>query len=192
MLTSIPFELRGLSGTVEVEYLVNEDPARWGYPILELESFDVERARGAPVTRATVDYPAEGYAAEMAWIQIVEHRTAPAEPEIIVDVAPQMEASRAAMPYMAFGVRPTFFDAPGTDDPEYEFHAVAFLTASPDALMTPVVGPLCGFKWGYRVVASDPRIAPLEPAGDDDWAWVKAQLEGRYPRWTFLDGGWEG
>ena len=66
MLTSIPFELRGVSGRVEVEYLVNEDPARWGYPILELESFDVERARGCPVARATIEYPAEGYAAEMA------------------------------------------------------------------------------------------------------------------------------
>ena len=51
---------------MEVEYLVNEDPARWGYPILELESFDVERARGCPVARATIEYPAEGYAAEMA------------------------------------------------------------------------------------------------------------------------------
>ena len=60
VLTSIPFELRGLHGTVEVEYLVNQDPARWGYPILEIESFDVERARGCPVARATGRVPGGG------------------------------------------------------------------------------------------------------------------------------------
>ena len=192
MLASIPFELRGLSGQVAVEYLVNEDPARWGYPILGIESLNVQRVRGCPVARATVEYPAEGYAAEMAWIQIVEQRTAPAtDAEIVVDVAPQMVLAQAAMPYMAFGVRPTFFDAPGTDEPDYEFRAVAFLAASPDGLMTPVVGPLCGFRWGYRMVASEPTIDPLAPAGADDWAWVKAQLDKRYPRWKFLDAGWK-
>src|SRR6187200_2356602 len=64
------------------------------------------------------------------------------------------------MPYFAFGVRPTFFDAPSTDDRDYEFRAAAFLTASPDALMTPVVEPLCGFSWGYRVVDETPHIDP--------------------------------
>ena len=43
--------------------------------------------------------------------------------------------------------------------------------------MTPVVGPLCGFWWGYRMLASQPEIAPLDLAGDEDWAWVKGQLE---------------
>ena len=187
METSIPFELRGLTGRVQVEYLVNEDPARWGYPLLQLDSFDVERSRGCPVARATVEYPAEGYAAEMAWIQVVEQRVGAAAGEILVDVAPQMHAVEAAMPYMAFGVRPTFFDAPATDDEQYEFRANAFLTASPDALMTPVVAPLCGFKWGYEVVDANPRIAPLAHAGAREWAWARAQLEERYPAWTFLD-----
>jgi hypothetical protein len=108
----------------------------------------------------------------------------------VVDVAPQMHAVDAAMPYMAFGVRPAFFDAPATDDEEYEFHAIAFLTASPDAVMTPIVGPLCGFTWGYRVAASKPEIAPLDLAGDADWSWVKTHLEERFPAWKFLDPGW--
>jgi hypothetical protein len=185
--TSIPFELRGLAGRVEIEYLVNDDPDRWGYPVLGLESL-VERSRGCPVVSATVEYPAEGYAAVMGWIQVVDHRAAPAtESTILVDVAPQMHAVDAAMPYFAFGVLPAFFDAPSTTDEQYEFRAHAFLTASPDALMTPVVAPLCGFTWGYEVVGGEPNIAPLEPAGLAEWSWIQAQAKERYPAWTFLD-----
>ena len=137
---------------------------------------------------ATVDCPAEGYAAVMGWIQVVRHRAAPASrPEVLVDVAPQMHKADARMPYFAFGVRPTFFDAPSTDDDDCEFRAHAFLTASPDALMSPVVEPLCGFGWGYRVVAGVPGIAPLEPAGASEWASMRAELEPRYPRWTFAE-----
>lgn len=173
-----------MAGRVQVDYEVNEDPVGWGYPVLALESL-IQRSRGCPVVQATVEYPAEGYAAVMGWIQVVRHR--PAAPEILVDVAPQMHAVDAGMPYFAFGVRPTFFDAPSTDDEEYEFRAHAFLTASPDAVMSPVVEPLCGFSWGYEVVRGKPEIAQLERAGKAEWSWMRSVLEQRYPNWTFGD-----
>jgi hypothetical protein len=155
MRMSIPFELRGVAGRVHVDYQVNKDPERWGYPVLALESL-TQLSRGCPVVEATVEYPAEGYAAVMGWIQVVRHGAdAAAQAEVLVDVAPQMHAVDARMPYFAFGVRPTFFDAPSTDDEEYEFRAHAFLTASPDAVMSPVVEPLCGFSWGYDVVRGE-------------------------------------
>jgi len=192
MRTSLPFELRGLPGRVDVEHRRNDDPPRWGYPLLGLEPL-VERSRGCPVVQASVEYPGEGYAAVMGWIQVTAQRWPPTErEELLVDVAPQMSAAGARMPYFAFGVRPTFFDAPSTDDPDYEFRAAAFLTASPDALMTPVVEPLCGFKWGYRVVDETPHVDPLEPAGAADWAWIRATLERDYPAWTFGDLGRRG
>ena len=130
----------------------------------------------------------EGYAAVMGWIQVTAQRWPPIErEELLVDVAPQMQAAGARMPYFAFGVRPTFFDAPSTDDPDYEFRAAAFLTASPDAVMTPVVEPLCGFRWGYRIVDETPNVDPLEPAGAAEWAWMRSTLERDYPGWTFGD-----
>jgi len=187
MRISLAFALRSRAGHVEVEYGPNEEPARWGYPLLGLESL-VERSRGCPVVRASVEYPGEGYAAAMGWIQVTAQRWPPAErEELLVDVAPQMQAVDARMPYFAFGVRPTFFDAPSTDDRDYEFRAAAFLTASPDALMTPVVEPLCGFSWGYRVVDETPHIDPLEPAGAAEWAWMRRTLERDYPAWTFRE-----
>ena len=158
MQTSIPFELRGLPGRVDIDYLVNDDPARWGYPVLGLD-FLVERSRGCPVVRATVEYPAEGYAAVMGWIQVVDHRAAPAiDSTVLVDVAPQMQAVDAGMPYFAFGVKPAFFDAPSTDDADYEFRAHAFLTASPDALMSPGRRPALWLHLGLsRSLTPSPR-----------------------------------
>jgi hypothetical protein len=191
VVTSIPFELRGLDGRVDVEYLVNEDPARWGYPLLGLGSLP-DHARGCPVARATVTYPAEGYAALMGWIQVVEHGPEPSgELAAIVDVAPQIQAVEDSMPYMSFGVRPAFFDAPATDVDTYEFRARAFLAASPDALMTPVVGPLCGFTWGYAIEGGERRITPLERAGGEEWSWMRAVLARDCPGWEFLELGWE-
>jgi len=187
MQISLPFELRGVAGRVEVEYGVNEDPDRWGYPVLALE-FDIERSRGCPVVQASVEYVAEGYAAVMGWIQVVRHRVEGAsDAEVFVDVAPQMHAVSAGMPYFAFGPRPALFDAPSTDDREYEFRAHAFLTASPDAVMSAVVEPLCGFRWGYDVIEGNPVIAPLERAGIEEWSWMRSVLEERYPDWRFLD-----
>lgn len=123
----------------------------------------------------------------MGWIQVVRHGAgAKQELETLVDVAPQMRAVDARMPYFAFGVRPTFFDAPSTDDENYELRAHAFLTATPDALMSPVIEPLCGFNWGYRVINHEPQIAQLEAAGAKEWSWMRSELKPRYPAWTFL------
>jgi hypothetical protein len=185
MRTSLPFELRGVPGRVDVEYGTNDDPERWGYPLLGLEPL-VERSRGCPVVAATVEHPAEGYAAVMGWIQLVRDR-AGADERVLVDVAPQMEIADARMPYFSFGVRPTLFDAPSTDDPEYEFSARAFLVVAPDAVMSPAVEPLCGFRWGYSVIGARPEIAPLEVAGAADWAAARSELEARYPAWSFGD-----
>jgi hypothetical protein len=187
MPISLPFTLRGRPGRVDVEHGPNEDPARWGYPLLGLDSL-VERSRGCPVVQASVEYPGEGYAAVMGWIQVTAQRWPPTErEELLVDVAPQMQAVGARMPYFAFGAHPTFFDAPSTDDRDYQFRAAAFLTASPDALMTPVVEPLCGFGWGYRIVDETPHVDPLQPAGATEWTWMRATLERDYPAWTFGD-----
>ena len=112
-ITAIPFLLRGASGTVSVEYGVNEDPVRWGWAVLGLEWFSPELVRGFPIVQATVDHPAEGYAAAMGWLQVVRYDVRdPGEEEqvTVFDVPPQL--AETDTPYAAFGVRPTFFDAP--------------------------------------------------------------------------------
>ena len=82
----IPFRLRGLEGHVEVGYATNDDPRRWGYPLLEgALGFAAEQARGFPVVSATVAYPGEGFAAAMGWIQLVRWLEEGADETVIVD-----------------------------------------------------------------------------------------------------------
>lgn len=66
----IPFRLRGFAGEVLVYYAVNEDPALWGFDLLDL-LFDVKRTIGFPVFLATTRYSGSGYRAVMGWTQVV-------------------------------------------------------------------------------------------------------------------------
>ena len=178
----LPFDLRGQPGAVRVRQGVNEDPRRWGYHLLDMPDL-VERSRGFPVVEATVEHPAEGSAAVMGWIQVVRYREPGEDEEIIVDVAPQLQGS--GIPWMSFGVRPVYFDAPSTTSEEASFRADAFLAASPDGVMTPVAEPLCGFSWGYDVAAGVPAPAPLTPAARERWAAMVPALAAGCPGWTF-------
>lgn len=188
-LTTIPFRLNGLEGQVTVEYGVNEDPIRWGYGLLGL-SFPPETAQGFPVVQASVSYPGEGYAAHMGWIQVVRYRVHDKEEETtIFDVPPQLIETDS--PYMSFGVRPTMFDAPSITDREVTWGAETFLVHTPDALMTRVIHAVCGFKWGYLVHGGEVRLDPLIVAAETDWQRNLADLQGRYPTWTF-GSSWSG
>jgi hypothetical protein len=179
----LAFRLRGFHGSVRVLATTNDDPGRWGYHLLGIDRTIVDAAHGHPVVQATVDFPAEGYAAELAWIQLVSHST-PTEPtQVVCDVPPQMADS--GMPYMSFGTRPMFFDAPADSVPCSQFRATAFLTYSPDVLMTKVVAPICGFHWGFDRITGESRSLPIQPAECGDWDSMARQLRSMYPAWEF-------
>lgn len=182
--TEIRFRLRGSRGRVLVRYGVNEDPARWGYPLLGLD-FLVEASRGFPVVQAEVEYAAEGYAAILAWIQVLRMRDLDSgEHATILDVPPQLAG--LDLPYAAFGVRPTFFDAPSTNQGgNCDWYAQATLVSSPDCLMTRRVQPLCAFGWGYRLRHGEPE--PVAPQVLDEAAWSgdRDVLREHHPSWSF-------
>jgi hypothetical protein len=186
-ITTIPFTLRGVAGVITVENGPNDDPVRWGYDVLEM--YDPELARGFPITRAGVSYPREGYAADMGWVQIVRYEVFdPGEEEqtTVFDAPPQL--LEVEMPYMAFGLLPSMFDAPsivGVRDVVWD--ADTFLVVTPDAVLTRVLRPLCGFRWGYRIEAGEIVIVPVEVAGAADWARNLLGLRNRFPSWTFED-----
>ena len=144
MGSEFPFRLRGVDGVVRVSLARNDEPERWGWRLLGLD-VPLELIVGFPVVEATVDYPAEGYAAVMGWVQVVRYEatdeSVSGEPETVVlaDVAPQLQG--LGMPYVAFGVRPTYFDAPAISAPEADWRAVTFLTATPDVLLSRVIEP---------------------------------------------------
>ncbi|HKB48882.1 MAG TPA: hypothetical protein VKC57_14360 [Ktedonobacterales bacterium] len=98
MEMAIPFRIRGKDGTVRVEYAINEDPRRWGNTLLGVGAplRPEEVGKGFPLCRATVSFAGEGYAAVMAWIQIL--RFSGASNGVLVDQPPQLEGS--GMPYV--------------------------------------------------------------------------------------------
>ena len=109
----IPFVARGIPGRAVIQYGVNDDPSRWGYRLVGVP-FDIECARGCPVMEATVAYPAEGYAAQLGWIQIIRYGVPGGAEVAMVDAPPQL--ADAGTPWAAWGVRPTLFDAPSTSE----------------------------------------------------------------------------
>jgi hypothetical protein len=191
VVTQIPFQLRGIEGTVSVEYGVNEDPERWGYLDLNLDWYSAEAVRGFPVMHVTVEHPSEGYGADMGWIQIVRYAVldlGAEEQETVFDVPPQLSASE--MPYVAFGVRPTVFDAPAIVANDVTWRASTFLVYTPDAVLSRVSRPLCGFTWGYDVTAGVRDVKPLQAADYTEWSSNLTDLRGRYRDWEFQDEPW--
>jgi hypothetical protein len=185
----LPFELRGFSGSVHVRAGVNDDPRRWGYHFLGLDFGDAfEGALGFPVVEAIVQFGAEGYAAELGWVQVVEQRTPNApDVDLLCDAPPHMRS--LAMPFMSFGVRPTFFDAPADDiEPNLGWSATAFLTYTPDILMSREIGPVCGFRWGFDKRDGAVSSRAVTAAGRAEWETFASSLRPLYPEWTFLSG----
>ena len=188
-VTTIPFRLRDVDGTVSVLYGVNEDPIRWGYGVLELEWFSPELVRGFPIMEASVDHPAEGYAADMGWVQVVRYDIRdPGEEEqaVVFDVPPQL--AEMDIPYAAFGVRPTFFDAPAMSATNATWRATTFLVHTPDAVLSRVIRPICGFSWGYRVEDGRVLLDALAVSDASEWARDLPDLRTRFESWTFEDG----
>jgi hypothetical protein len=187
--TIFEFSVREAQGKVRVNYGVNDDPQRWGYHLLGL-AFDINTAFGFPVIEAAVEYDAEGYAAFFGWIQVVRYWTDdPNQPVVIVDVAPQMSGS--GMPYLSFGIEPVLFDAPAIVARDATWRAWSFLTFAPDCVMTPVIEPACGFRWGYDVCAGSPTPTALLPAGRGEWLDVRTVLDERFPAFTFGGDDWQ-
>jgi hypothetical protein len=173
---------------VEVRRTTNDDPARWGYPLLESAlGFPAENARGFPVVSAAVRYAEEGYGAAMGWVQIVCMREdGSSETQTIVDKPPQLADDGS--PYCFWGPKPSFFDAPSTTARLALWSAHAFLVASPDAVMTKEIRPVCGFSWGYSNLGPGPVAEAVRTIGEEEWSTACDVLAERYPAWRF--GPW--
>jgi len=141
-------------------------------------------AKGFPVLRADVTYEGDGYAATLGWLQVVWMTVAAErEPRTMVDVPPQLIAT--GFPYVSFGIEPTMFDAPSTTDSGVDWVARTFLTASPDRLMTRVVEPVLGLRWGYTLREGLPQLKDLTRTGDEDWREARLVIARQFRDWEF-------
>lgn len=187
MTLTLDFVLHGHPGTVSVTHHLNRDPTGVGFDLLGID-FDGVDLSGFPVVEATTHYEPEGYRAIMGWIQVVRY-TSPGDGSLfIVDTAPQFKAIPGMdFPFLSWGIRPTLFDAPAIAEVSVDWWADAFLVASPDALMTPVITPLAAFRWGYEISADGVvKSRPPRPRNTAEaWAEVRPEIQSRHPAWTF-------
>jgi hypothetical protein len=89
-------------------YEIYDTPIRARYALLT-GGLPTDAARGFPVCRATVAYPAQGYAAVFGWTQLV--CSTDSDPDQF-ELDPIALYSEVATPYAWFGVKPELFDAP--------------------------------------------------------------------------------
>jgi hypothetical protein len=197
---AFPFTLGGEQGAVTVEFQQNDDPDRWGYRVLELP-WPWSLAKGLPVIQARVSTPLEGYAAVMAWIQIVRIHVAetsaslvpggekpPAGDHTWVDGPPQLRG--LGVPFVSFGPSASLSDAPASTESEIRFIADSFLTASPDAVVSRRSAACFGLRWGYATRGDEPaELIEPTPLNPHDWEEALPILRETYPDWIF-DPGW--
>jgi hypothetical protein len=184
-VTPIPFVVRGRQGMATVTYVANEDPTRWGYPVLGLGL--TEAAVGFPVTMAAVSaFAGDGWEAVMSWLQLVwiSGRDDGEADELIFDRAPQL--LEPDVPYFSWGPTPSLFDAPSIKGPSHvDWTAHTMLAYSPDGVMTKVVRPVCGFEWGYRLRQGRPQVSQLRVTAPVEWAADCEAYAHEFPAWRF-------
>lgn len=185
MTLKIDFSLHGQPGMVTVEHQLNDDPEAIGFGLLGID-FGALNFSGFPVVEATTQYQGRGYRACMGWLQVVRY-SAPEDGEVfIVDTAPQFRGIDGIdYPFLTWGIRPTLFDAPAIVQASVDWWADSFLVASPDALMTPVIEPLCAFRWGYEVDEHGAVTSRPPRTSDTATAWneIRDKAQALHPAW---------
>lgn len=170
----MPYRWGAVEGQVRVEVAVNDDPAALGCS---------EIARGFPYCRGDVEHPAIGYADTLGWVQMV-NSTLHGEEFLLDHFEPLGPVSH---PFAFYGWAPTFFDAPHSDEGDWDFLAHSFLCGLGGELLEfrREVRALLGFRWGFS--KQDQRIewfgpTPLTAA---DWDQHRAYLSERYGEWDW-------
>jgi hypothetical protein len=181
----ISFLLRGISGFVDVSISANTDPSALGYLLLS-GGLPVDFARGFPACRATVTYPADGYAAIFGWTQMVRSTDAATSDFEMDPIAIYKEVDT---PFAWYGTRPELFDAPSRDsrqDMTWQCHS--YLCVSPDAVVSRRVQAITGFSWGFMIAGGDITFVRAAPLGPAAWDGHLDLLRASYPAWSFDAG----
>lgn len=173
----LPFRLRGVDGTVDVEVARNDDPVGLGcrFP---------DGARDLATCTAVIEHAGRGYTSVMGWVQLVESTDAGS------GFAPDPLGFYGDLdvPYAWFGVRPTLFDAPSRDlHEDMAWVAHSFLCFSP-TMVTREVSAMLGFSWGFDIRSGRVTLRDAAPLTAASWDGHLPRLAGAYPGWRFTPG----
>jgi hypothetical protein len=174
----IPYRWHESEGRVEVEIRPNEDPEAYGC---------TEIARGFPVCTARVEHPAIGYADMLGWMQLV-NRSDKADGFLIDPLELLTETTH---PFGYFGMAPTLFDNPHTDELEnWDFFAHTFLCGLGGELLEfrREIRAVLGFSWGLRMRRAQIEFLGPTRISASEWDEHRDYLGAVYAKWSFAEG----
>ena len=155
---TLPFELNGKPGVLEVCYEANRSIAASGFDLLAGCGFDVTMCLGYPTMRAYLRaYEGTGYYTASAWIQIITRREfASVDSDTPVAIVSSVDVNdtfdELGVPFFAMGFPAQIYDAPCNnlgDWAKLEWLADTFLVTMPSRINDHTIAPLVGFRWGY-------------------------------------------
>jgi len=197
-ITTIPFDLNGKPGVLEMNYAPNQSLTTSGFDLLAGCGFDVNMCLGYPTLHAYVrSYEGTGYYTASAWIQIITRREfvsvesdAPAAIVSSVDVNDTM--SELGVPFFAMGYPAEIYDAPCNNlgnCGKLEWLADTFLVTMPSRINANTIAPLAGFRWGYTEYDLDGKrhveITPLLVTEISQWRHHLPLLRSQCGNWRF-------
>lgn len=173
----LPYRWADTEGTVRVEIRVNEDPVALGCS---------EMARGYPYMRATIEPPARGYADALGWVQLLDSslREGGFNLDYFESLGP------VPNPFGFYGFSPTFFDAPHSDEADWDFLAHAFLCGLGGEILDRErdIRAVLGFSWGFSKRGREFGYFAPGPLAPADWDAHLDYLTRAYPDWAFAPG----
>lgn len=189
----IPFKILDSVGEVKVTIDTNDVPEDLGFKELFPNNSRTDQLKTFPVCEATVLIEVRGYRSYMGWLQFISvSKGSGASETDTLDIAPQFRDT--GFPYVCWGHKPTFFDAPCMLTENFErqiginWRADAFLVRSPDGVLTKSIQPLCGFSWGYET-ADDGVVSISDPKsiGSEIWNRSVRRFSKEFPNWAMLN-----
>lgn len=175
----LSFHSDGLPGVIDVEVVVNVDPASLGC---------ADHHLGFPACTATVTYDGGGYRAMFGWVQLVRSTDA-ATADFAKD--PYILFPDEDHPYPFYGYKPTLFDAPGRSHRnDLEWTAHTFLASTPPELGARSVKAVQGFSWGFTIRKGCIELMPTAALTPGAWVEHLPYLTDTYPGWQFEPSFW--
>lgn len=177
----MPYRWGELEGLVRVTVSTNDDPVALGCG---------EVARGFPYCHATVEHPAIGYADGLGWLQVVDSSLHEGEDGFFFDYFQPF--GPVSPPLSFYGWAPTFFDAPHSDEGDWEFSAHTFLCGLGGELheFRHEVRAILGFSWGFSKREAGIEWFGPAPLSPQDWDGHHDYLVRRFEEgnWKFAPG----
>lgn len=181
----LPYRWGDIEGEVRIELRENDDPAALGCPDI---------ARGFPCCRATVEPPGGGYTDIFGWMQLIDLKNFSKTALVNhsgngFEADPYLPIGPASHPFTFFGLAPTLFDAPHTDE-DWDFTAHSFLCGLGGELheVRREARAILGFSWGFSKRGAEFEFFGPELLEASAWNGHRDYLTRTYPDWTFAAG----